>query len=106
MQTGSISALELCISAVRRGGVVSVVGVYGMSYDAFPLGQIFDKGIKLAFGQAPVQRYIDELIEILQRGEITLDDIITHNLPLEKAPDAYRIFRDKEDDCVKVVLKP
>ena len=77
-----------------------------MSYDAFPLGQIFDKGIKLAFGQAPVQRYIDELIEILQRGEITLDDIITHNLPLEKAPDAYRIFRDKEDDCVKVVLKP
>ena len=106
MQTGSISALELCISAVRRGGVVSVVGVYGMPYDAFPLGQIFDKGIKLAFGQAPVQRYIDELIEILQRGEITLDDIITHNLPLEKAPDAYRIFRDKEDDCVKVVLKP
>jgi threonine dehydrogenase-like Zn-dependent dehydrogenase len=106
MQAGSISALELCISAVRRGGVVSVVGVYGMSYDAFPLGQIFDKGIKLAFGQAPVQRYIDELIEILQRGEITLDDIITHNLPLEKAPDAYRIFRDKEDDCVKVVLKP
>ena len=77
-----------------------------MPYDAFPLGQIFDKGIKLAFGQAPVQRYIDELIEILQRGEITLDDIITHNLPLEKAPDAYRIFRDKEDDCVKVVLKP
>ena len=106
MQAGSISALELCISAVRRGGVVSVVGVYGMPYDAFPLGQIFDKGIKLAFGQAPVQRYIDELIEILQRGEITLDDIITHNLPLEKAPDAYRIFRDKEDDCVKVVLKP
>ena len=106
MQAGSISALELCISAVRRGGVVSVVGVYGMSYDAFPLGQIFDKGIKLAFGQAPVQKYIDELIGILERREIKLDDIITHNLPLEKAPDAYRIFRDKEDDCVKVVLKP
>src|SRR5438874_6361909 len=106
MQAGSISALELCISAVRRGGVVSVVGVYGMPYDAFPLGQIFDKGIKLAFGQAPVQKYIDELIGILERGEIKLDDIISHNLPLEKAPDAYRIFRDKEDDCVKVVLKP
>jgi len=106
MQAGSISALELCISAVRRGGVVSVVGVYGMPYDAFPLGQIFDKGIKLAFGQAPVQKYIDQLIGILERGEIKLDDIISHNLPLEKAPDAYRIFRDKEDDCVKVVLKP
>jgi threonine dehydrogenase-like Zn-dependent dehydrogenase len=106
MQAGSISALELCISAVRRGGVVSVVGVYGMSYDAFPLGQIFDKGIKLAFGQAPVQKYIDELMGILERDEIKLDDIITHRLPLEKAPDAYQIFRDKEDDCVKVVLKP
>lgn len=106
MQAGSIAALDLCISAVRRGGVVSVVGVYGMSYDAFPLGQVFDKGLKLAFGQAPVQRYIDELIGILERDEITLEDIITHRLPLEKAPDAYQIFRDKEDDCVKVVLKP
>jgi alcohol dehydrogenase len=67
-------------------------------------GKVFDKGIKLAFGQAPVQKYIDELIGILERGEIKLDDIITHNLPLEKAPDAYQIFREKEDDCVKVVL--
>jgi Threonine dehydrogenase and related Zn-dependent dehydrogenases len=106
MEAGSISALQLCISAVRRGGVVSVVGVYGMPYDAFPLGQIFDKGIKFAFGQAPVQKYIDELMGILERHEIKLDDIITHTLPLEKAPDAYRIFRDKEDDCIKVVLKP
>jgi S-(hydroxymethyl)glutathione dehydrogenase/alcohol dehydrogenase len=53
-----------------------------------------------------VRKYIDELIGILERGEIKLDDIVTHNLPLEKAPGAYRIFRDKEDDCVKVVLTP
>ena len=106
MQGGSIAALELCISAVRRGGVVSVVGVYGMPYDAFPVGQIFDKGIRMAFGQAPVQKYIDELIGILDRDEIKLHDIITHRLPLEQAPNAYKIFRDKEDNCVKVVLKP
>jgi S-(hydroxymethyl)glutathione dehydrogenase / alcohol dehydrogenase len=85
---------------------VTVVGVYGMSYDAFPLGQIFDKGITMRFGQAPVQRYIDELIGIVERGEIKLDDIITHRLPLAEAAHAYQIFRDKEDNCVKVVLKP
>ena len=106
LQAGSINALKLCISAVRRGGVVSVVGVYGMPYDAFPLGQIFDKGITMRFGQAPVQKYIDDLIGIVERGEIKLDDIITHRLPLSEAPHAYQIFRDKEDNCVKVVLKP
>jgi alcohol dehydrogenase len=106
LQAGSINALKLCISAVRRGGVVTVVGVYGMPYDAFPLGQIFDKGITMRFGQAPVQKYIDELIGIVERGEIKLDDIITHRLPLAEAPHAYQIFRDKEDNCVKVVLKP
>jgi alcohol dehydrogenase len=106
LQAGSINALKLCISAVRRGGTVTVVGVYGMPYDAFPLGQIFDKGITMRFGQAPVQKYIDELIGIVERGEIKLDDIITHRLPLAEAPHAYQIFRDKEDNCVKVVLKP
>ncbi|MFL6589894.1 MAG: zinc-dependent alcohol dehydrogenase [Chthoniobacterales bacterium] len=106
LQAGSINALKLCTSAVRRGGVVSVVGVYGMPYDGFPLGQIFDKGITMRFGQAPVHKYIDELIGIVERGEIKLDDIITHRLPLDDAPRAYQIFRDKEDKCVKVVLKP
>ena len=72
----------------------------------FPLGQIFDKGIKMAFGQAPVHKYIDELIGIMERGEIKLNDIITHRFPLKEAPHAYEIFRDKEDNCVKVVLKP
>jgi S-(hydroxymethyl)glutathione dehydrogenase / alcohol dehydrogenase len=106
MEMGSLNALKAAISAVRRGGVVSVVGVYGLPYDAFPIGQIFDKGIKMAFGQAPVHKYIDELIGIIERGEIRLDDIITHRLPLDQAPHAYQIFRDKEDDCVKVVLTP
>jgi alcohol dehydrogenase len=97
--------LENCISAVRRGGFVSVVGVYGIPYK-FPLGQVFDKGIKLAFGQAPVQKYIDDLLKWLEGGKIKLDDIITHRLPLGEAPHAYEIFSEKKDGCVKVVLKP
>jgi threonine dehydrogenase-like Zn-dependent dehydrogenase len=105
-EIGSIKVLKNCISAVRRGGFVSVVGVYGIPYDAFPLGQIFDKGIKLAFGQAPVQKYIDELMRLLGQGKIQLDDIITHRLPLSEAPRAYDIFCDKKDGCVKVVLTP
>ena len=72
----------------------------------FPLGQVFDKGIKLAFGQAPVQKYIDELIRLIEQSKVKLDDIVTHRLPLEKAPHAYDIFSEKKDGCVKVVLKP
>ena len=105
-EVGSFKALKDCISAVRRGGVVSVVGVYGIPYDAFPLGQIFDKGIKMAFGQAPVQSYIDELIKLLEQRKIRLDDIITHHLPLAEAPHGYEIFSEKKDGCVKIVLKP
>ena len=106
LQKGSIDALTMAISAVRRGGAVSVVGVYGMPYDKFPLGQIFDKGISLYFGQAPVQKYIDELIQLVSNRKIRLDDIISHRLSIDEAPHAYQIFKDKEDDCVKVVLQP
>lgn len=106
MEAGSIKALKMAISAVRRGGFVSVLGVYGMPYDNFPVGQIFDKGITMRFGQAPVQAYIDELIGWVEEGKIRLDDIITHRLPLADAPRAYELFNDKKDDCVKVVLKP
>lgn len=106
MQAGSIKALMTAISAVRRGGVVSVIGVYGMPYDNFPLGQMFDKGVTMKFGQAPVQKYIDELLTWVEQRKITLDDIITHRLPLTDAAHGYDIFNNKKDDCVKVVLKP
>jgi len=105
-EIGSIQALKNCISAVRRGGFVSVVGVYGIPYDAFPLAQIFDKGIRMAFGQALVQRYIDKLMKHLEEGKIKLDDIITHRLPLSDAPRGYEIFSEKKEGCVKVVLTP
>src|SRR4030095_4241339 len=104
-EIGSTKVLENCISAVRRGGFVSVAGVCGIPYK-FPLGQVFDKGIKLAFGQAPVQKYIDELLTLIEQRKIKLNDIITHRLPLEKAPEAYEIFSEKKDGCVKVVLQP
>ena len=105
-QAGSMKALQTAISAVRRGGIVTVVGVYGTPYDNFPLGQIFDKGITMRFGQAPVQKYIDELLTWVEQRKIRLDDIITHRLPLAQAPHAYEIFNKKEDNCVKVVMKP
>ena len=106
VEVGSIKALKAAISAVRRGGWISVLGVYGVPHDQFPLGQIFDKGIHLSFGQAPVQKYIDNLIRYLEEGKIKLDDVISHRLPLGEAPRGYEIFNEKKEDCVKVVLKP
>lgn len=105
-QRGSITAVELCFSAVRRGGRVSIMGVYATKYDNFPLGQMLDKGIRVSTGQATVHTYIDELAGWVERGEIVLDDIISHRLPLEDASQAYDMFNKKEDDCVKVVLHP
>lgn len=106
MQVGSLNALRMCLSAVRRGGVVSVVGVYAVPYDNFPLGQIFDKGITLRFGQAPVHACVDDLLQWVETKKIRLDDIITHRLPLSSASHAYDIFNRKQDGCVKVVMYP
>jgi S-(hydroxymethyl)glutathione dehydrogenase / alcohol dehydrogenase len=106
MEMGTINVLRICFSAVRRGGAVSILGVYGMPYDNFPISQIFDKGLKIYSGQALVHRYIDELISWLEKDRIRLDDIITHRLPLAEAPHGYKIFNEKKDNCVKVVLTP
>jgi S-(hydroxymethyl)glutathione dehydrogenase/alcohol dehydrogenase len=106
LEMGSINSLRLCFSAVRRGGSVSILGVYGMPYDNFPIGQIFEKGVTIYSGQAMVQRYIDELISWIEKDRIRLDDIITHRLGLAEAPHAYDIFNEKKDGCVKVVLRP
>ncbi len=106
LEKGTMKVLEHCFSAVRRGGAVTVVGVYGTPYNNFPLHQWFDKGIMLRGGQAPVQKYIDHLLSLVQEGKVTLNDIITHNVPLSEASRMYDIFNKKEDNCVKVVLKP
>lgn len=106
LEKGTINALRMCLDAVRRGGMVSIVGVYGMNYDNFPLAQIFEKGLTLRAGQVTVQKYIDHLITLVREEKIILNDIISHRLPLEDAERAYTIFNKKEDNCVKVVLKP
>jgi threonine dehydrogenase-like Zn-dependent dehydrogenase len=106
LEKGSPKVLETCMSAVRRGGTVSVLGVYPTTYDNFPVGQFFDKGIILKGGQAPAQKYIDVLLKYVQEGKVKLDDIITHRLPLSKIAEGYSMFKKKEDGCVKVVLDP
>ena len=106
VEKGTMKVIELCTEAVRRSGVISVVGVYASPYDNFPIHRIFDKGLSMQFGQAQVHVFIDECFDMVQKGNVVLDDIITHRLPLEKASEAYEMFRKKTDDCVKVVLKP
>lgn len=105
-EKGSMKVLDLCFQAVRRSGTVSIVGVYGSTYDNFPLSRMFDKGLTIKQGQAPVLNYIDHLIELVNDGKVVLDDIISHSLPLSEVSHAYKIFDEKEDDCVKVILKP
>ncbi len=105
-EKGSIKVLETCFKAVRRNGTVSIVGVYGTPFDNFPLHRMFDKGITIKQGQAPVLNYIDHLIDLVKEEKVVLDDIISHTLPLSEVSHAYDIFKNKEDDCVKVVLKP
>ena len=105
-EVGSMKVLDMAFKAVRRMGTVSIMGVYGSPYDNFPLHRLFDKGITLKMGQAPVLNYIDHLIELVKTEKVVLDDIITHTLPLSEVTHGYEIFQKKEEDCVKVVLKP
>jgi threonine dehydrogenase-like Zn-dependent dehydrogenase len=106
LEKGSPKVLEACMSAVRRGGTVTILGVYGTPFDNFPLGQLFDKGIKIMGGQAPAHKHIDKLLQYVIEGKVVLDDIISHRLPLAEAAHGYDIFRNKKDNCLKVVLKP
>lgn len=105
LQSGTEKVIDKCASAVRRGGIISVVGVYGSKY-RFPWGQIFDKGVTLKCGQAPVQACIDELLQLVRDKKVVLNDIVTHSLPLDQAVHAYDIFCNKKDNCLKVILKP
>lgn len=105
-QAGDITSIERCMSAVRRGGRVSVVGVYATRYDHYPLGQQLDKGVSVRAGQAPVHNYIDELLALVTARKVVLEDIVSHVLPLSDAPYGYDIFAKKRESCVKVILKP
>jgi len=101
-----IGVLRECIQACRKGGTVSVPGVYTGFDDKVPMGAFMNKSLTLRTGQTHMMRYMKPLLERIEKGEIDPSFVISHRLPIEKAPDAYRIFRDKEDHCTKVVLDP
>ena len=106
MATDRASALRQAIFACRKGGTLSIPGVYGGFLDKIPLGAAFNKGLTLRMGQTHMMRYMKPLLERVERGEIDPSFVITHRLRLEDAPQAYRMFRDKKDDCIKVVMRP
>jgi threonine dehydrogenase-like Zn-dependent dehydrogenase len=103
-----LAALYCAIEAVRRGGTLSILGVYGGAADPMPMMQLFDKQVQVRMGQANVRAWTDDLLKLL--GEDTdhlgVEDFHTHALPLAEAPEAYAKFRDKEDGMVKVLFKP
>ena len=103
-----LGALLTAIKAVRRGGTVSISGVYGGAADPLPMMDLFDKQIQIRMGQCNVKRWIDDLLPLVEDPSDPLGvlDLTTHQVPLTEAPDAYRMFQEKTDGCVKVVLKP
>jgi threonine dehydrogenase-like Zn-dependent dehydrogenase len=103
-----LSALLGAIDTVRRGGTISISGVYGGRLDPLPMMQLFDKGVQIRMGQAHVRRWTDEILPLLEGDEdpLGVDDLTTHQLPLAEAPSAYSMFQKKEDGAIKVVLKP
>ncbi|HHX66287.1 MAG TPA: glutathione-dependent formaldehyde dehydrogenase, partial [Chloroflexi bacterium] len=105
-ETGRPHALREAIQACRKGGTVSMAGVYVGLLDKMPFGAAFNKGLTLKMGQTHVQRYMQPLMEHILVGNIDPTVIITHMMSLDDAPEAYRIFRDKEDGCIKAVLYP
>jgi threonine dehydrogenase-like Zn-dependent dehydrogenase len=100
------TALRQVILACRKGGTVSIPGVYGGFVDKVPLGAAFNKGLTMKMGQTHVHRYLRPLLDRVQKGEIDPSFVITHRMKLDEAPHAYEIFLNKKDNCIKVVLKP
>jgi S-(hydroxymethyl)glutathione dehydrogenase / alcohol dehydrogenase len=106
LQGGTLSAIEIALNAVRKFGTIQLTGVYGSKYNMFPLGNLFERNINLKMGQAPVIHYMPKLFDKITAGKFDPTEIISHKVPLEKASEAYQIFNDHEDECIKVVLKP
>jgi threonine dehydrogenase-like Zn-dependent dehydrogenase len=103
-----LTALYACIDSVRRGGTISISGVYGGALDPMPMMRLFDKQVQLRMGQANVRRWVDEIIPLVtdDGDPLGTEDLVTHRLPLEQAPHGYEIFQKKEDGAIKVMLEP
>jgi threonine dehydrogenase-like Zn-dependent dehydrogenase len=106
MQTDRPTALRMALQSCRKGGTVSIPGVYAGVIDKTPIGAAFNKGLTLRMGQTHVQRYMQPLLQHIEAGRIDPTFVITHRLNLQEAPLGYKMFRDKENECIKVVLKP
>jgi len=106
LETDRPVALREAILACRSGGVVSVIGVYGGFIDKFPMGAIVNRSLTIRSGQCHVHRYMRPLLERIQKGDIDPSFVITHRMRLDDAAEGFRIFNDKQDDCMKVVLTP
>ncbi|WML40954.1 zinc-dependent alcohol dehydrogenase [Neobacillus sp. OS1-2] len=103
---GAMGAIVIASQAVRKGGTIQLTGVYGGRYNAFPLGDIFNRNVDIKTGQAPVIPYMPFLYNMINEGKIDPGDIITHVLPLDQAKHGYEVFDTKMEDCIKVILKP
>ncbi|TDC40205.1 glutathione-dependent formaldehyde dehydrogenase [Micromonospora sp. 15K316] len=103
-----LAVLHAALKSVRRGGTVSLSGVYGGELDPLPLMEMFDRGVQLRMGQCHVRRWVDEILPLLDRDDDPLGvaDLCSHRMPLQRAPEAYEMFQAKRDGCVKVVLEP
>jgi threonine dehydrogenase-like Zn-dependent dehydrogenase len=102
-----LAALTTAIDVVRRGGTISLSGVYGGATDPLPMVRMFDKQIQLRMGQANVRRWVDDLLPLLGDDDpLGVEGFATHRVPLEEAPEAYRMFQQKRDGAVKVILQP
>ncbi|WP_327031928.1 zinc-dependent alcohol dehydrogenase [Micromonospora ureilytica] len=103
-----LSVLHAAVKGVRRGGTVSISGVYGGEADPMPLMEMFDRGVQLRMGQCHVRRWTDEILPLLSGDDdpLGVEDLRTHRVPLARAPQAYEMFQKKEDGCIKVVLAP
>jgi threonine dehydrogenase-like Zn-dependent dehydrogenase len=106
IEGGSGFALRQCIAATRRGGVVSVPGVYSGWLHGFLFGDAFDKGLTFRMGQTHVQQHMPALLEHIGNGDLHPEAIVTHRLPLAAAADGYALFDEKREECRKVVLSP
>jgi threonine dehydrogenase-like Zn-dependent dehydrogenase len=102
-----LAALTRAIHSVRRGGTLSIAGVYGGAVDPLPMMELFDKGVQIRMGQTHVRRWVDEILPLLEDGDaLGTEAFATHHLPLEDAPHGYRMFQQKDDGAIKVVLRP
>jgi threonine dehydrogenase-like Zn-dependent dehydrogenase len=94
------------IYACRPAGVISIPGVYSGFADKIPMGQLMNKGLTIRSGQTHVNRWTDDLLHRIEDGQIDPSFVVTHTVSLEQGPEMYKVFRDKQDSCIKVVLKP